>query len=105
MAKKRIKLRNQGPVTPSLNPKMGGKDTGAVVGRKAKAKAKPKPEIRRGGKKKAKVADAVEAYCVKCKTKRVMQDARQVEMANGRPAMKGVCPECGCGLFRIGATS
>ncbi len=41
------------------------------------------------------------AYCVKCKAKRQMQDGEKVTMKNGRPAMKGKCPECGTGLYRI----
>jgi Zn finger protein HypA/HybF involved in hydrogenase expression len=44
---------------------------------------------------------AVEAYCVKCKAKRDMKDAAEVTMANGRKAMKGVCPTCGTGMFKI----
>ena len=36
-----------------------------------------------------------DAYCVKCKAKRQMQDGERVTMKNGRPAMKGKCPECG----------
>ena len=47
------------------------------------------------------MAAAVEAYCVKCKAKREMKDAKQVEMANGRKAMKGTCPKCGTGMFKI----
>jgi hypothetical protein len=42
-----------------------------------------------------------EAYCVKCKAKRNMKDAGEVTMANGRRAMKGKCPECGTGMFKI----
>lgn len=41
------------------------------------------------------------AYCVKCKQKRTMQDAKEATMKNGRKAMKGKCPECGTGMFRI----
>ncbi|MCU0320663.1 MAG: DUF5679 domain-containing protein [Flavobacteriales bacterium] len=44
---------------------------------------------------------AVEAYCVKCKAKRNMKDAKENVMANGRKAMKGTCPECGTGMFKI----
>ena len=44
---------------------------------------------------------AVEAYCVKCKAKRDMKGAKEVEMANGRKAMKGSCPVCGTGMFKI----
>lgn len=30
-----------------------------------------------------------------------MKDAGEVTMANGRKAMKGKCPECGTGMFKI----
>ena len=47
----------------------------------------------------------MEAYCVKCKAKREMKDAKEVLM-NGkggktRNAMTGVCPVCGTKMFRI----
>lgn len=42
------------------------------------------------------------AYCVKCKTKREMQNPRAITMKNGRKAMTGICPVCGTKLFRIG---
>lgn len=44
---------------------------------------------------------AVEAYCVKCKAKREMKDPKENTMANGRKAMKGTCPKCGTGMFKI----
>ncbi len=42
-----------------------------------------------------------EAYCVKCKAKRAIVDAKQVTMKNGRPALQGKCPVCGTTLNRI----
>lgn len=42
-----------------------------------------------------------EAYCVKCKAKKEMKDAQEVTMKNGRKAMKGKCPACGTGMYRI----
>jgi len=45
--------------------------------------------------------EIMEAYCVKCKGKREMSDAKQVTMKNGRKAMKGKCPKCGTGMYRI----
>lgn len=42
-----------------------------------------------------------EGYCVKCKAKRKIDKANEIKMANGRPAMKGVCPVCGTGMFKI----
>lgn len=44
----------------------------------------------------------MEAYCVKCKQKREMKDAKQVTMKNGKTAMSGSCPSCGTKMFRIG---
>ena len=41
-------------------------------------------------------------YCVKCKAKREMANAKSIKMKNGRPAIKGECPKCGTGMFRIG---
>lgn len=43
----------------------------------------------------------MEGYCVKCKAKRDIKDAKEVVMKNGRKAMKGSCPSCGTGMFRI----
>ncbi len=42
-----------------------------------------------------------EGYCVKCKAKREMANVKKVKMANGRPALKGTCPVCGTGMFKI----
>lgn len=47
---------------------------------------------------------ALEAYCVKCKKK---QDLTQAEFgfnANGSPFTKGICPECGTKMYRMGKT-
>ena len=43
----------------------------------------------------------MEAYCVKCKKMTEMKDGQSVTMKNGRKAMKGKCPACGTGLYRI----
>lgn len=47
----------------------------------------------------------MEAYCVKCKAKREMENGKEVEMkrkggGKGR-AMTGTCPECSTKMFRI----
>jgi DNA topoisomerase-1 len=46
----------------------------------------------------------MEAYCVKCKTKREMADPEPVFTATGGPATRGRCPVCGTNLFRMGET-
>ncbi|MBF0217042.1 MAG: hypothetical protein HQL30_08630 [Candidatus Omnitrophica bacterium] len=45
-----------------------------------------------------------QAYCVKCKAKKEMKDAKEVTMKNGRKAQKGKCPSCGTGMYRIMGT-
>jgi len=44
------------------------------------------------------------AYCVKCKTKREMQNPQPLFNARGSAYSKGTCPVCGTGLIRLGAT-
>ncbi|MEW5805119.1 MAG: DUF5679 domain-containing protein [Patescibacteria group bacterium] len=47
----------------------------------------------------------MEAYCVRCKAKKEMKDAKETKVnARGgktRPAMKGVCPDCGTTMMRF----
>jgi len=43
----------------------------------------------------------MQAYCVKCRAKREMKDAKAITMKNGKPATQGVCPVCGTKMFRI----
>ncbi len=44
------------------------------------------------------------AYCMKCKKKVEIRDARQITLKNGRPATHGTCPVCNSKVFRIGTT-
>lgn len=46
---------------------------------------------------------AIEAYCVKCKEKKEMVDAKEELTKNGKPITKGKCPSCGTTMCRIGA--
>ncbi len=48
--------------------------------------------------------DHIEAHCMKCKTKRVMQNPEPTFTPRGQPATRGTCPECGATLFRMGET-
>jgi hypothetical protein len=47
----------------------------------------------------------MEAYCLKCREKREMNDPESITMKNGRPATRGICPVCGTKMFKIGKTS
>lgn len=44
---------------------------------------------------------AEKGYCVKCKASKEIKDAQEVTMKNGRRAIKGKCPDCNTGMFRI----
>jgi hypothetical protein len=35
----------------------------------------------------------MQAYCMKCRTKREMKDAKAITMKNGKPATQGRCSE------------
>jgi DNA topoisomerase-1 len=46
----------------------------------------------------------LDAYCVKCRTKREITDPQPVFTTNGTPASRGICPVCATTLFRMGYT-
>lgn len=46
----------------------------------------------------------MEAYCVKCKTKREVQNAVAEFNAVGTPVTRGTCPVCGTSMYRMGGT-
>jgi DNA topoisomerase I len=48
--------------------------------------------------------EKLQAYCVKCKTKRDMQEMQTVYTKTGAPGTRGKCAECGTNLFRMGET-
>ncbi|MBT5201763.1 MAG: hypothetical protein HOM02_08005, partial [Thaumarchaeota archaeon] len=52
--------------------------------------------------KKTTLSKTLEAYCVKCKTKRKIKNPQETIMKNGRDAIKGFCSVCNCKVFRIG---
>lgn len=50
-------------------------------------------------------AGSLQAYCVKCKTKRDLGASEPVFTKTGTPGTRGQCAECGTKLFRMGATA
>ena len=46
----------------------------------------------------------MEAYCMKCKTKREMNEPVASFNAKGSAVTIGVCPVCGTKLYRMGKT-
>lgn len=44
---------------------------------------------------------AEKGYCVKCKDKREIGEAKEVTMKNKRKALKGKCVKCGTGMYKI----
>lgn len=47
------------------------------------------------------MAGGIEGYCVKCRKSQTITDPKEVTMKNKRKAMKGKCPVCGTGMFKI----
>ena len=46
----------------------------------------------------------MEAYCMKCKTKREMNEPVATFNKVGAPVTRGICPVCGTALYRTGRT-
>ena len=46
----------------------------------------------------------MEAYCVKCKTKREIEKNIATFNSRGVAMTQGVCPVCGTKIFRLGKT-
>jgi DNA topoisomerase-1 len=42
---------------------------------------------------------AIEAYCARCRTRRVLNNIREETTANGRRAARGACSVCGTTVF------
>lgn len=45
----------------------------------------------------------MEAYCLKCRVKREVKDAKLITMKNGKLATQGLCSVCGTKVFKLGA--
>ncbi|MGB1288638.1 MAG: DUF5679 domain-containing protein, partial [Aggregatilineales bacterium] len=48
------------------------------------------------------MSDTLQAYCMKCRTKRDMTEMEAVYTKSGAPGTRGICPECGTKLFLMG---
>ncbi len=46
----------------------------------------------------------MQAYCLKCRSQRQIQDVKQVILKNGRSAQRGTCPACGKTVFKMGSS-
>lgn len=45
---------------------------------------------------------AIMIYCLKCKGKKEALNPQNETLKNGRSAVRGVCPDCGHTLYRMG---
>ena len=54
------------------------------------------------GKGKTRRRGIMQAYCMKCRKKAEIKNAKAVTLKNKRPATNGTCPTCGTKVFRIG---
>lgn len=48
--------------------------------------------------------EEIEAYCVSCRGKVVMENPSAVYTRRGAPGTRGTCPDCGATVFRMGRT-
>lgn len=46
----------------------------------------------------------MDAYCMKCKKKVEVKNAKQVILKNKREATQGTCKTCGTKVFKMGKT-
>ncbi len=44
---------------------------------------------------------AEQGYCLKCKKKQEIAESKEVTMKNGKKAIKGKCPICTTGMYKI----
>ena len=51
------------------------------------------------------ISAEVLGYCMRCKTKRPIQNPHQETTESGRPAARGTCPVCGAKMFTFLATN
>src|SRR5215213_11868079 len=47
----------------------------------------------------------ISGYCMRCKTKRQIQNVQRETTESGRPAARGTCPVCGANMFTFLATN
>jgi Domain of unknown function (DUF5679) len=47
----------------------------------------------------------ISGYCMRCKTKRPIQNVHRETTESGRPAARGTCPVCGANMFTFLATN
>jgi len=47
----------------------------------------------------------ISGYCMRCKTKRLIQNAHRETTESGRPAARGTCPVCGANMFTFLSTT
>jgi len=43
-----------------------------------------------------------QAYCMKCRKKVEIKDAKQITLKNGRSSVQGTSPTCGTKVFKLG---
>lgn len=69
----------------------------------AKGEAEQREEAveRAEGVEEVREGEGIEAYCVRCREKRPMQNPKPTVTKNGRNALEGSCPICGTRLFRF----
>jgi hypothetical protein len=86
--------------TDALRQAAGSPKVIATVAIAAAAGAAGVAGRRRGGRSDA---AQVDGYCMKERKHVAIKDPVQTTMKNGRPAIRGFCPDCGTKIFKIGS--
>jgi len=102
-------LQNQNEKLDNIEKKLSSSTTKKSTTKKSTTKKSTtkksttkKSTTKKSTTKKSTTSDSLEAYCVKCKTKRKIKNPTATVMKNGRDAVKGSCSTCDCNVFRIG---
>ena len=91
-------LQNQNKKLDNIEKKLHKSPSKKSPSKKSPSKKSPSKK----SPSKKSPSDFLEAYCVKCKTKRKIKNPKATIMKNGRDAIKGSCSICNCNVFRIG---
>jgi hypothetical protein len=106
-SRKRRKSRSKGK-SKSPKSRKGSKRRKSPKSRKGRKSRSKSPPRRKSPKRQSKKSPRskspgalARAYCVKCKSKRMMQDLVLAHAKNGKPMAKGHCPECDTGMNKF----
>lgn len=72
-----------------------------VVGEAAQVVKEQAEDVLDHARKVIEDSEPLLAYCARCRAKRPLQNPEPDVTKDGRPAVRGTCPECGANMFRF----